>query len=128
MKTKLKRSILFLLTLLVLSTILHSQEDKLSKLYPYPEFKRAFTQKLLEMGVVPTQTAFHLVVLVNTTDTEGPVSHWMRNIYYGLVSDFMSEGDYLSLVPYQLKVRHDYAFWDRAFNKEDINVLYPDYS
>lgn len=96
----------------------------LDKLYPFPEFKDAFTQKLSDLGAMPNQQAYHFVVLMNTTDTEGPISQWMRSVYYGLVSEYLKDGDRISFVPYQLKVREDYALWDRVYNSNDVSYLY----
>jgi len=67
--------------------------------------------------------AFHFVLLLNTVRTAGAGAQWARDVASHLLRNYLTVGDRVSIVPYQLAVRPE-AVWDQAFESVPADRLY----
>lgn len=67
--------------------------------------------------------AYHFVLLLNTVRTAGAGAHWARDVASHLLHDYLTVGDRVSILPYQLTVRPE-AVWDQVFDRALAEDLY----
>lgn len=119
--------ILAVLSVIAMMNFAYAQSGQ-DSFYPFSEFRQILDQSLIDHGMKPEQESFNFVVLVNTVRTQGPRAQWMRNIYHGLLKEYLAEegsnSDLVSFVPFQIDVRKDYAAWNRRFSNIEAEELY----
>jgi hypothetical protein len=87
------------------------------------EVREALMAQLAAKHLDGGKQAFHFVVFYNTAAPVSPGYGKTREVITGLLYNFLVEGDHISMVPFQLQARDDYAFWDRDFNRETAQEI-----
>ena len=70
------------------------------------------------------QQSFNFVVVYNAATPISAGYDKERDVIAGLLRHYLVPGDYISLVPYQLKVRTANAVWNRPITKESAAELF----
>jgi hypothetical protein len=66
---------------------------------------------------------YHFVLLINTVRTAGAGSQWSRDVVGHLLRRYLTDGDHVSIAPYQLNVRPE-AVWDEPFARATADTVY----